>query len=219
MVRLTEGDFDKIKIYQKDPIDQLKFFVDIGFSRIHIIDLDGAKEGVPKNLELFKSMIKHKDNTTIEMGGGIRSIEIAKMLFDIGIDYLIVGTMAIKDKENFLRLLELYKNKIILSVDAKDGKVAIGGWQESTALTPCQLANIYDNYPIESYLYTNINIDGVLKGIDINPYKVFRECTTKPIIASGGVGSIEDVIKLKDITNYVVVGKAIYENKIDLKAL
>ncbi len=219
VVRLTEGEFERLKVYQKDPIEQFKLFVELGFRRIHIVDLDGADKGIPKNLKLFENMINYKGDSEIELGGGIRSIEIAKSLFDIGIDYIIIGTMAVKDKDNFLELLELYKNKIILGVDAKNDRVAIGGWKEESSLTPCDLAHIYDCKPINAYLYTNINVDGTLKGVDERPYKLFKTCTDKPIIASGGVASIEDVIKLKDIVNGVVVGKAIYENKIDIYSL
>jgi 1-(5-phosphoribosyl)-5-[(5-phosphoribosylamino)methylideneamino] imidazole-4-carboxamide isomerase (EC 5.3.1.16) len=216
VVRLKEGKFENVKVYRQNPIDQFKLFVELGFKRIHIVDLDGAKVGIPKNLKLLEDMLKQKNNAKVEIGGGIRSLETAKALFDIGADYIIVGTMAVKDKEEFIRLLELYKDKIILSVDAKNGKVAIGGWEEESSIIPCDMARIYDNYPIESYLYTNINIDGTLTGVDINPYKDFKKCTAKPIIASGGVASLEDVIKLKTVVNGVVVGKAIYENKIDI---
>lgn len=219
VVRLKEGKFEDVKVYKQNPIDQFKLFVELGFARIHIVDLDGAQSGVPKNLKLLEDMLKQKNQSKVEIGGGIRSLQTAKLLFDIGVDYIIVGTMAVKNENEFIRLLELYKNKIILSVDAKNGKVAIGGWKEESGLSPCDMARIYDDYPIESYLYTNINIDGMLSGIDITPYKDFRKCTAKPIIASGGVASLEDVMKLKTVVNGVVVGKAIYENKIDIYSL
>ncbi len=219
VVRLKEGKFENIKVYKKNPVEQFRLFVELGFKRIHIVDLDGAQSGIPKNLKLLESILKEKAQAKVEIGGGIRSIEIAKALFDIGADYIIIGTMAIKDKDKFLELLELYENKIILSVDAKNGKIAIGGWEEEIAISPCDMAKAYNDYPIESYLYTNINIDGMLTGIDIKPYKEFRDCTGKPIIASGGVASLEDIMKLKNIVNGVVVGKAIYENKIDIYSL
>jgi len=219
VVRLKEGKFEDIKVYKKDPVEQFKLFVELGFKRIHIVDLDGAQSGVPKNLKLLENMLKQKNKAKVEIGGGIRSLETAKALFDIGVDYIIVGTMAVKNKEEFLKLLEAYENKVILSVDAKSGKVAIGGWEEQSSLSPCDMAKLYNNYPIESYLYTNINIDGMLSGIDINLYKEFKKCTQKPIIASGGVASLEDVMKLKTVVDGVVVGKAIYENKIDIYSL
>lgn len=219
VVRLTKGDFESVKLYYKNPVDQFKTFVEFGFKRIHIVDLDGAKDGFLKNLKLFEAMLKYKNDAKIEIGGGIRNLESAKKLFDIGTDYIIVGTMAIKQREEFLELVETYKNKVILSVDAKDGKVAIGGWQESTSMSPCDMANLYDLYAIESYLYTNINIDGVLKGVNLEPYKNFRQCTKKSIIASGGVSDLKDVLSLVGIVNAVVVGKAIYENKIDISTL
>ncbi|PMP90824.1 MAG: 1-(5-phosphoribosyl)-5-[(5-phosphoribosylamino)methylideneamino]imidazole-4-carboxamide isomerase [Hydrogenobaculum sp.] len=219
VVRLKEGKFEDIKVYKKDPVEQFELFVELGFKRIHIVDLDGAQSGVPKNLKLLENMLKQKNKAKVEIGGGIRSLETAKALFDIGVDYIIVGTMAVKNKEEFMRLLEIYENKVILSVDAKNGKVAIGGWEEQSSLSPCDMAKLYNDYPIESYLYTNINIDGMLSGIDINPYKEFKKCTQKPIIASGGVASLEDVMKLKPLVNGVVVGKAIYENTIDIYSL
>ncbi|GAB6078242.1 1-(5-phosphoribosyl)-5-[(5-phosphoribosylamino)methylideneamino]imidazole-4-carboxamide isomerase [Hydrogenobaculum acidophilum] len=219
VVRLKEGKFEDVKVYKKDPVEQFKLFVELGFKRIHIVDLDGAKFGIPKNLKLLEDMLKQKNKAKVEVGGGIRSLETAKALFDIGVDYIIVGTMAVKNKEEFLKLLKMYENKVILSVDAKNGKVAIGGWEEQSSMSPCDMARLYNDYPIESYLYTNINIDGMLSGVDTTPYEEFKHCTQKPIIASGGVVSIDDVIRLKDVVSGVVVGKAIYENKIDIYSL
>ncbi|RUM27819.1 MAG: 1-(5-phosphoribosyl)-5-((5-phosphoribosylamino)methylideneamino)imidazole-4-carboxamide isomerase, partial [Aquifex sp.] len=147
-------------------------------------------------------------------GGGIRNYETAKTLFDEGIDFVVIGTLAYKNKEEFLKILENFPNKVILALDAKGGKVAIGGWKEETAISPGEFAKEYESYPIWGYLYTVIERDGSLEGVDTKPYEEIKKHIKKPVIASGGVSSLEDVKKLYKIVEGVVVGKAIYEGKL-----
>lgn len=218
VVRLFKGDFENIKVYQRSPVDMAKFFEDLGFKRIHVVDLDGSLEGVPINLQSIRS-IRSVFSGTIQVGGGIRSLKTCKILDEEGINLFVVGTLAVKEPETFGEMLYTFPNRIILAVDTKAGKVAIGGWKEESNLRPEDFALTYDNKPIWGYLYTNIEKDGTLEGVDIEPYRNFKAYVKKPVLASGGVASLDDLYRLMDIVEGVVVGKAIYENKIDLRRI
>ena len=213
VVRLLRGDFGRAKVYPYSPEDLARVFQDAGFKRIHVVDLDGAEGGRPKNLDHIMR-IRSVFEGEIEVGGGVRSYKVADILFREGIDYVVVGTIALKNPEEFEKILINFPGKILLSIDSKGGKVAIGGWQEESSLTPSQLAESYDQKPIWGYLYTIVERDGSLEGVDVRPYKEIKSTVRKPILASGGVSSLEDVEKLYGIVEGVVVGKAIYEGKI-----
>ncbi|MFN3946550.1 MAG: 1-(5-phosphoribosyl)-5-[(5-phosphoribosylamino)methylideneamino]imidazole-4-carboxamide isomerase [Aquificaceae bacterium] len=218
VVRLFKGQFENIKVYPKSPEDMANFFEDLGFKRLHVVDLDGSLEGVPINLESIKA-IRRVFSGAIQVGGGIRSLKSCQILWEEGIDLFVVGTLAIKEPQNFEGIVESYPQRVILAVDAKGGRVAVGGWKEESSIKPQELALRYDQKPIWGYLYTNIEKDGTLEGVDIEPYKAFKEYVKKPVLASGGVASLEDLYRLVDVVEGVVVGKAIYEGKIDLKSL
>ncbi len=218
VVRLFKGQFENIKVYPKSPEDMVRFFEDLGFKRLHVVDLEGSLEGMPVNLESIKA-IRRVFSGTIQVGGGIRSLKSCQILWEEGVDFFVVGTLAIKEPQSFEKIIEVYPQRVILAVDAKGGKVAIGGWKEESSVEPQELALKYHQKPIWGYLYTNIEKDGTLEGVDVKPYKVFKEYVKKPVLASGGVASLEDLHKLMGIVEGVVVGKAIYEGKIDLKSL
>jgi phosphoribosylformimino-5-aminoimidazole carboxamide ribotide isomerase len=219
VVRLYKGEFDKTTVYYENPADVAKLFTDYGFRRIHVVDLDGAKEGLPANLKRIEEIRKVFPNE-VEVGGGIRSKEAVKVLLeDLGIDYTVIGTLALKNPELFEEIINEFPDKVILSIDSKGGKVAVSGWLSTAPLTPEELAKKYDDKPIWGYLYTVVEKDGTLEGIDVEPYKRIKQFVKKPVLASGGVASLEDVKKLVGITDGVVVGRAIYEGKIDLKNL
>lgn len=215
VVRLYKGDFDKATIYKDSPLDQFLIFKDKGFKRVHIVDLDGAKTG-SINFDLVKSFVSKKDDVKIQIGGGIRSYATIKNLLELGIDFVVIGTMAIKNKEEFERALLDFKDKIILSIDAKNGKVSIGGWQEESSFSPYDLVKLYDSANIWGYLYTNIDLDGSLSSVNPKIYEEFKSISKKPLISSGGISSLKDVESLKGKADFVVVGKAIYENKINI---
>ncbi len=215
VVRLTKGDFEKVKVYSDDPIKLASRFQEVGFRRLHVVDLDGAEGGKLKNYDLVRG-IREVFEGEIEVGGGVRSYEVAKALLEEGIDYVVIGTLALKDPEEFERIVRDFPNRVILSVDSKGGKVAIGGWRERTEFAPADLARRYEEKPIWGYLYTIVERDGSLEGVDPEPYRRIRSFVKKPILASGGVSSLEDVEKLYGIVEGVVVGKAIYEGKIQV---
>ena len=215
LVRLFRGDFSKSKVYPYGPSEVAKLFSDKGFSRLHVVDLDGAKEGKPYNLEVLRDIRKNFKGK-IQFGGGVRSYEIAKILFEEGIDFVMVGTMAVRDREEFERIIGDFPERVILSIDSKGGKVAVGGWKEESLFSPKELVDLYDPLPLWGYLYTIVERDGSLEGVDPAPYIEIKKYTSKPVIASGGVSSLEDVERLMGIVDHVVAGKAIYEGKIPL---
>ncbi|SHK55324.1 1-(5-phosphoribosyl)-5-[(5-phosphoribosylamino)methylideneamino]imidazole-4-carboxamide isomerase [Thermocrinis minervae] len=215
VVRLFKGDFDKIKRYSRSPEEMAMIYADAGIRRIHVVDLDGSLEGVPVNLESIRN-IRRVFNGIVQVGGGIRSLKTVDILFEEGIDYVVIGTLAIKNPEEFTKIVNIYPHRVILSVDSKKGRVAIGGWKEESSLTPQELASMYDKLPIWGYLYTDIERDGTLKGVRVDIYREFKEYTQKPVLASGGVASMEDVKALMCCADGVVVGKAIYEGLIDI---
>lgn len=218
VVRLFKGKFEKEKVYGYTPAGLAEVFNSAGFKRLHVVDLDGAKEGFPENLSHIlkvRSVFEGK----IEVGGGLRSYEAVKSLLEEGIDYVVIGTMALKDSNTFERILTDFPNRVILSLDARRGRVAIGGWLEESSVTPMELAQRYDSKPIWGYLYTLIERDGSLGGVDVKPYTEIKSVLKKPVLASGGVSSLEDVKRLHGVVDGVVVGKAIYEGRIPVGGL
>ncbi|MEZ0322900.1 MAG: 1-(5-phosphoribosyl)-5-[(5-phosphoribosylamino)methylideneamino]imidazole-4-carboxamide isomerase [Hydrogenothermaceae bacterium] len=218
-VRLYKGEFSSVKVYSENPIDMAKMFEDAGFRYIHLVDLDGAYEGVPKNIRIVENILK-LTNLKVEFGGGLRSYKAVKSMFEVGVDRVIIGSLAYENKEEFIKIVEDFSNKVVLGIDAKDGKLAIRGWVEKADITPLDFAREFDNLSIWGYLYTDVNRDGTLEGPNIEGTKFLAENLSKPVIASGGVSSLEDVVKLYQIREIgiagVVVGKAIYEGKIDI---
>lgn len=222
VVRLYKGEFDKVKVYKDNPVDMAKYFQDCGAVHIHVVDLDGALEGKPKNYKVVESIVKSVD-ILVEFGGGLRSYEAVKSMFEIGVDRVVIGSLAYENQEEFLRIVEDFKNKVIVGIDAKDGKVAIKGWVEKTDYTPLEFAKKYDDLDIFGFLYTDVNRDGAMVGPNLEGTKYLAENLKHFVIASGGVGSLQDVINLYKLKDYgvfgVVVGKAIYEGKIKLEEL
>lgn len=216
VVRLFRGDFARKKEYSYLPQEVASIFQDAGFERLHVVDLDGAEGGRLTNMEPIRK-IRSVFGGKMEVGGGVRSYEVARTLFEEGIDYIAVGTLALKDPEEFDRILRDYPERVILSLDSKGGKVAIGGWKEESSLTPGELAQRYESRPIWGYLYTIIERDGSLEGVDVQPYEELKSLVEKPVLASGGVSSLRDIEKLYGIVDGVVVGKAIYEGKLPLE--
>ena len=214
VVRLYKGKFDREKVYHEDPVELARYFDRLGFKRLHIVDLDGAREGLPANIELIER-IRKAVSCELEVGGGIRSPEAAKRLLeDLKVDYIVVGTLAVKKPDLFVEIVNKYPNRVVLSIDSKGGKVAVSGWLEKSSLPPEEFAKRYEELPIWGYLYTVVEKDGTLEGIDTEPYKRIKKVVKKPVIASGGVASIEDIEKLLPLVDGVVVGRAIYEGKI-----
>lgn len=214
-VRLIQGKFDRVSVYSGDPVDMAKKWESMGAEYLHVVDLDGAKnEGFQnrKSIEKIAKSIK----IPMQTGGGIRNEERIKNLIDIGVSRVIVGTMAIENQELLTELAKIYKEKLAVSIDALNGKVATRGWQEVGNVDSIEICNFLESIGIETLVYTDISKDGMLAGPNFKIYEELSKKTGLDIIASGGVTTIEDIQKLKEMNLYgAIIGKALYENKLD----
>ncbi len=221
-VRLYKGDPNAVKIYGENPVNVAKLWEEKGAKHLHIVDLDGAFEGIPKNYKIVEEIVKNV-SIPIEFGGGLRTYEAVEKIISIGVERVVIGSLAYQDRELFEKIVSDFPEKVILGIDAKDGKVAIKGWLEKTQYSPLEFAKMFEDLPIWGYLYTDVNRDGALVGPNIEGTKYLAENLTKPVIASGGVSSLEDVKNLYKLKKYgvygVVVGKALYEGKINLEEI
>ncbi len=219
VVRLTKGEFDSEKIYNENPINQAEIFKNAGFKNLHIIDLDGALEGQLVNLNVIKNIID-KYSFNLEVGGGVRNESSVSKLIDIGVNKVILGTAAVKDK-NFLKLCcKRFPDQIALALDVRKKYIAISGWKDQTALNALDFLQSVENFGISRIVYTDIDRDGTHLGPNLEDSYLVANKINIPLVISGGVGSIQDVYKIsnKNIEG-VIVGKAIYENKINLDEL
>ena len=217
-VRLTQGDFDKVNVYGEDPSLMAKKWADYGAEFIHVVNLNGSRDEIGINDETLSKVAKAID-VPIQVGGGIRDEKRVKELLDLGINRVIVGTMAIENKELLKELIEKYKaEKIVVSIDAKNGKVATHGWEKVSDIDSVDLCKELEQIGVKTIVYTDISKDGMLEGPNFDIYKELSQKTSLDIIASGGVTSIDDVKRLLDMNMYgAIIGKALYDNRIDLK--
>ncbi len=215
-VRLFKGDFNKRKDFSKEPHEQAQFWESEGAECIHIVDLDAAKSGNPSNDKTIKEIVKTV-NIPIQIGGGIRSQERIEQLFSYGIDKVIMGTSAIENKALVKELSNKFPGRIIVGIDAKEGKVSTRGWLEQSNILATDLVKEFSSFKISSFIVTDINTDGTLEGTNENFIRNILNITDIPVIASGGIGSISDLLSLIKFESFglygVIVGKALYENK------
>ena len=219
-VRLIKGDFEKKTEYKTSPLDQAKEYKNKGFKNLHIVDLDGALSGKTINLDVIKDIVK-QSGLTIEIGGGIRTLESIKEYIDIGVEKVILGSAAIKDKNFLKEACKKFPDKIALGLDAKNGYLSVSGWKEnSNQLTLDYLKEVND-YGVSRLIYTDINQDGMKQGPNFDETLKVAEISSCPVIISGGVSSIDDVKKAKTLKNIegIIVGKAIYDGDIKLDEL
>ena len=216
-VRLTKGVMDSAKVYSSEPYELAKKFEEMGAKWLHIVDLNGAFAGEPKNIEQIEK-IRKNTNLKIQLGGGIRDEDTIKRYLDLGINRLILGSIAAKNPQKVIKLADKYP--IAVGIDARDGFVAIDGWDKTESIKAIELAKIYENSKIECIIATDISKDGTLSGLNIDFILDIQNAAKKLIIASGGVASEEDVKKVKENKIYgVIIGKAFYEGKIDLRKI
>mgnify|MGYP005655668573 CR=1 FL=1 len=219
-VRLVKGDFDNKTEYDITPIEQARKYKDHGFINLHIVDLDGALTGEIVNIDIIQEIVK-KFNLKIEVGGGVRSIDSIKKYADAGVEKVVLGSAAIKDKNFLKQACEKFPNQIALGLDAKDGYLSVSGWKEnSNQLTLDYLKEIND-YGVSRLIYTDINRDGMKQSPNFEETSKVAEKSNCPVIISGGVSSIDDIKKAKTLKNIegIIVGKAIYDGDIKLEEL
>lgn len=216
-VRLSQGDFNKVKTYSNEPFEMALKWKNEGASFLHIVDLDGARSEEIINKKSIERIAKDI-GLPIQVGGGIRSEEKIKSFIDMGVKRVIIGTIAVENKELLKELVSKYKEKLIVSIDAKDGKVALRGWEVISEVDSIDLCKELEEIGIKTIVYTDISKDGMLEGPNFDIYKILSQKTSLNIIASGGISSIDDIKRLKDMNIYgAIVGKALYDNKIELK--
>ncbi len=221
-VRLYKGDPNAVTVYGDNPVDVAKMWEEKGAKHLHIVDLDGAFEGKPKNYQIVHQIVEAV-SIPVEFGGGLRSFDAVRAMFEIGVDRVVIGSLAYQNRREFVKIVEHFSGKVIVGIDAKDGRVAIKGWLEKTEFSPLEFAKQFDDMDIWGFLYTDVNRDGAMVGPNIEGTKILAQNLSHPVIASGGVGTVEDVKKLYQLKKYgvygIVVGKALYEGKIKLEQL
>ena len=219
-VRLIKGDFNNKTEYEISPVDQAGKYKDHGFKNLHIVDLDGALTGETVNLDIIKEIV-HKFDLKIEVGGGVRSVDSIEKYVNAGVEKVILGSAAIKDKIFLKEACQKFPNKIALGLDAKDGYLSVSGWKEnSNQLTLDYLKEVND-YGVSRLIYTDINRDGLKQSPNFEETSKIAEISNCPVIISGGVSCIEDIKKAKTLKNIegIIVGKAIYDEDISLSEL
>ena len=221
-VRLIKGDFENQTEYEMSPIDQAGKYKDHGFKNLHIVDLDGALAGKTVNLEIIKEIVSKYD-LKIEIGGGVRSLYSIKQYIDAGVEKVILGSGAIKNKEFLKEACQKYKNQIALGLDAKDGNLYVSGWKENLNVKTIDFLKEVNNYGVSRIIYTDINRDGMKTSPNFEETINIAELANCPVVISGGVSSINDIKKAKELNNNkiegIIVGKAIYDGDIKLEEL
>jgi len=221
-VRLIRGDFRQITSYENTPIDQATKYFQNGFNNIHIVDLDGALHGRPVNSILIREIVQ-KVNAKIQIGGGIRTIDDISRWIELGVDRVVMGTAAVENIELLKTACNKFKNKIAVSLDVKNGLIALSGWKKQTNIAAVDFIKKIQNFGVSRIIYTDINRDGTKQGPNIKDTIELSSKTKIPLVISGGVSSLEDIKKIKSLSNSniegVIIGKAIYDGDIKINDL
>ena len=219
-VRLFKGRKEDVTVYYENPVDVAKLWADSGAKRIHVVDLDGAFEGLPVNLRIIEK-IASSVSVPVEAGGGVRNLETVKALLDAGVSYVIMGTVIVEDYDTFCEAVYSYPGKVIAGIDGAKGQVVVRGWEKQEPLKVVDLARKVSELPIESIIFTEITKDGTLSGIERRLTREVAEVSNVPVIASGGVATLEDIRAVKALEPFgvkgVIVGKALYEKRFTLE--
>jgi phosphoribosylformimino-5-aminoimidazole carboxamide ribotide isomerase len=218
-VRLRQGRMTEETVFSDVPEDMALKWFDAGAERLHVVDLDGAVQGKPVNSEAIKRIVKSVP-APVQLGGGIRDMETLEAYFDLGLSYLILGTVAYKDQEFVRQACDRFYGQIILGIDARGNQVALEGWTEEVALTPLALAGRFEGLGVSSIVYTDIHRDGMRSGPNVEATGALAKAVEIPVIASGGISGISDVLDLLPLENDGVIGmitgRALYDGSLDL---
>ena len=219
-VRLVKGDFDNKTEYEMSPIEQAGKYKDYGFKNLHIVDLDGALTGETVNQNVIKDIVA-KFDLKVELGGGIRNLDNIQKYIDAGVEKVILGSAAIKDKNFLKEACEQFPKKIALGLDAKDGYLSVSGWKENSNQLALDYLKQVNDYGVSRIIYTDINRDGMKQSPNFEETLKVAEISNCPVVISGGVSSIDDIKKARNLTNVegIIVGKAIYDGDIKLEEL
>jgi len=219
-VRLVKGDFKNKTEYEMSPVEQASKYRDHGFKNLHIVDLDGALTGETVNLGAIQNIVG-KFDLKVEIGGGIRKLDSIQKYVDAGVEKVILGSAAIKDKKFLKEACQKFPNKIALGLDAKDGYLSVSGWKENSNQLTLDYLNEVNDYGVSRLIYTDINKDGMKQSPNFEDTSKIAAKSNCPVIISGGVSSIDDIKKAKSLKNIegIIVGKAIYDGDIKLEEL
>jgi len=219
-VRLTQGKEDQETVYSDNPKAMAQHWDELGAQLIHVVDLDGAFQGLPKNAEIIKDII-YSSTVDIQVGGGIRSIEAIASYVNAGAYRVILGTIAQKDPAFVAEACKQFPGKIMIGIDAQDGKVAVKGWTEVSEQTAADLAQTMEPLGVAGFIFTDISRDGMLQGPNLDSIREFARATSLPVIASGGISGIQDVVSLLSLQSEgvegMITGKALYDKRLDFQ--
>lgn len=221
-VRLQQGDMDSATVFSEDPVAMAQHWRNLGAKRLHIVDLNGAVAGKPRNEKVIREMVQAVgDALPIQLGGGIRDLDTIERYLDVGVSYIIIGTAAVKNPGFLHDACYAFPGHIMVGLDAKEGKVAVEGWSKLTGHDVLDLAKKFEDYGTEALIYTDIGRDGMLTGVNLDATRKLAQALRIPVIASGGLGSLADVQAVCDLYSDGVVGaiagRALYEGKFDFK--
>jgi phosphoribosylformimino-5-aminoimidazole carboxamide ribotide isomerase len=219
VVRLEQGDFGRETVYDADPAGAASRLIASGAPRLHVVDLDAAREGSAANRVSIRSILGVAKEVPVQVGGGVRSVAVIEELLDLGVDRVIVGTAALETPEMLEDGASLYPDRVILGLDARDGRVATRGWVETLAVTVLEVARRFETLPLAGVLHTDIHRDGMGVGPNVEATAELARATPHPVIASGGIGSVADVVALARtrVIAAAVIGKALYTGRVDLR--
>ena len=219
-VRLLQGDYDRQIDYRDDPVGQAREFEQLGAKWLHVVDLDGAREGKMANADVIAQIISNT-GLNVEVGGGVRDEQTIHNLLQVGVTQVVIGTRALEEMDWFEQIVRTYKDQIVLGLDARDGILRTRGWTEASDLTALEMARKVSDWPLAAIVYTDIARDGMLTGPNVEATREMAENCHVPIIASGGMSKIEDLEQLAKLSLFgIIIGRAYYEGTIDLhKAL
>ncbi|MEX1670331.1 1-(5-phosphoribosyl)-5-[(5-phosphoribosylamino)methylideneamino]imidazole-4-carboxamide isomerase [Zhongshania guokunii] len=220
-VRLRQGEMSDATVYGSDPVEMAARWVKEGCRRLHLVDLNGAFEGKPMNGEAVSAIAKAYPNLPIQIGGGIRSLHTIEQYLDAGVNYVIIGTKAVKEPKFVAEACKAFPGSVIVGLDAKDGLVATDGWAEVSTLLATELAKRFEQDGVDSIVYTDIARDGMMQGVNIDATVAMAKASGLPVIASGGVTNMDDIRALQAVADAgilgAITGRAIYEGQLDLR--
>jgi phosphoribosylformimino-5-aminoimidazole carboxamide ribotide isomerase len=219
-VRLRQGNMEDSTVFSDDPVSMAGKWVSQGAKRLHLVDLDGAFEGEPVNADVIETITRAYPDLPIQIGGGIRNVDTVEAYLAAGVEYVIIGTQAVKKPEFVTELCAEFPGHVIVGIDAKDGMVAVQGWAESSDQSAEHLAQRFEDQGVSAIVYTDISRDGMMQGVNVEATAALAKSISVPVIASGGVTNIDDIKNLNQVKDAgiegVIIGRALYERTISL---
>jgi phosphoribosylformimino-5-aminoimidazole carboxamide ribotide isomerase len=222
-VRLRQGDMEQETVFSEDPVAMARHWVEQGATRLHVVDLNGARSGKPINEPIVRKILRAVgDKIAVQLGGGLRDLDTIERYIDDGVSFVVIGTAAVKNPGFLQDTCSAFGGHVIVALDAKGGKVATDGWSKLTGHDVIDLAQKFQDYGVDSILYTDIGRDGMLSGVNLEATVELARSVRIPVLASGGVGGLDDIDRLLTIANDgvegAILGRALYEGKLDFKA-